>query len=709
MAVLYDYIQTFFIDPSAVNNAKEVILTSVDLWFKRKPSAADNRSNTINPGVTICICEVSPDGSPDVSKIIANSYSHLDWVDVFASTNALAETTFTLPNKISLPTNKFYGICVSYQDSAYQLWSSTQGDKIVMPDGTITNRPSPGQAGKNDGSLFVGTNTNTFRALATTDLKFKVNIAQFTIPSDLSIKAIPKNYEFFTYSSKSETNFINGELAYQNVASETGTINILSGCTVIKGTATSFSSSALDEKYIVVQSASGASSDIRKVTGVVNSTYMTIDRAPTFTDSVGKFKIPPVGRIFYKSSLTNEIYLVDSNANSTNKFVTGNTIYGEQSGAYANIATIFDYSTDTFLPDLEIRNPAGFSTQVKHVFATNTGGTWRVNTSLLTATTVDSLNKLQGYDGYIMSRSNEVANPSFLYANSGAQKSAYLEFTFNPGSTTDTRLFETPVLDEEKLDMFIFQNKINNDTTNEWSNRGRATSKHISTKVNFADERYAEDIKVYLTAYKPSGTDIKVYAKIHNSNDTEPFDDKSWTELDLEDGVGLLSSIANDDDYIELAYGFPQHPPVLKTFNYVATTEVGNSVIATTSDLSANIKSNDLIKIYDPALPNTNYAVGVVSTANSTSITLTDANTITIASVAGSGFSISTLGYNSVLVGSKSTAFNNILNDNVVRYYNRSMVEFDTYDTFSIKIVLTSNSTFVVPRVQDMRAIGVSA
>ena len=715
MAVLYDYIQTFFIDPNAVSNAREVIMVSVDLWFKRKPTQTANRSNTIDPGVTISICETNADGTPNVSRIIQGSQSHLNWTQIYATTNGLAETTFPFQRKINLQTNKFYGICISYHDSDYELWSSTQGDRMVLQDGTITNTPSPGQSGRNDGSLYTGTNTGTFRPIAATDLKFRANIAKFSVPSDLTIKAIPKNYEFFTYSSKSTANFIAGELVYQNVASETGTVNIISGDRNIRGTSTSFNSSALVGHYIVVQSASAASSDVRRVVSVANSTYLTLESPPTFSDASGKFKIAPVGRIMSTYPLQQRIYLTDSSANSSNKFQTGQTFYGDQSGAYANIATIFDYSIDTFVPDIEIRNPVGFSTRVKHVFATNTGGVWRVNSSQLETTQTDpnSINRVTQYDGYIMSRSNEVTYPSNLYDPSGVQKSSYFEFTFASTGTNQnsTYFFETPLLDENKLDIFTFQNDINNDSTNEWTNRGRARSKHVSTKVNFADNRYAEDIRVYLTAYRPSGTDIKVYAKIHNSHDIEPFDDKSWTELDLKDGVGRYSSIANENDYVDLTFGFPAYPPTLRTFsNPYVTTEVGNSVVLTSADLSGSIAPNDLVKIYASTLsPTTNYAVGVVSTANSTAITLVDPNTISSASVAGAGLVIEKLGYNSTLAGSKSTAFNNYLNDNIVRYYNRSMVEFDTYDTFSVKIVFLSNSSFIVPRVQDMRAIGVSA
>jgi hypothetical protein len=37
------------------------------------------------------------------------------------------------------------------------------------------------------------------------------------------------------------------------------------------------------------------------------------------------------------------------------------------------------------------------------------------------------------------------------------------------------------------------------------------------------------------------------------------------------------------------------------------------------------------------------------------------------------------------------------------------MVEFDTFNTFQLKIVMLSNNSYLVPKVDDVRAIGVSA
>ena len=51
-------------------------------------------------------------------------------------------------------------------------------------------------------------------------------------------------------------------------------------------------------------------------------------------------------------------------------------------------------------------------------------------------------------------------------------------------------------------------------------------------------------------------------------------------------------------------------------------------------------------------------------------------------------------------------AFQNSANNNVVRYRNANSAIFDTFKSFSIKIVLTSSTgSNLVPRVKDLRAI----
>jgi hypothetical protein len=88
------------------------------------------------------------------------------------------------------------------------------------------------------------------------------------------------------------------------------------------------------------------------------------------------------------------------------------------------------------------------------------------------------------------------------------------------------------------------QNLINNDTTGEanTSSGGNALAKYITRKITLADGQDAEDIRVYLTAYRPPGSNINVYYKILHREDSDTFDKAKWIPMDSSLETGFASS-----------------------------------------------------------------------------------------------------------------------------------------------------------------------
>ena len=112
------------------------------------------------------------------------------------------------------------------------------------------------------------------------------------------------------------------------------------------------------------------------------------------------------------------------------------------------------------------------------------------------------------------------------------------------------------------------------------------------------------------------------------------------------------------------------------------------------------IANNDLIKIYNPLFPQTNYQVAAVKEANATHITI--GGVVETTNVAGTGYKIDKLKYPNV-------AFNNINNTNISRYYNSTLAEFDAFDSMQVKIVMLADNTYKVPRIDQIQVLGVSA
>jgi hypothetical protein len=81
---------------------------------------------------------------------------------------------------------------------------------------------------------------------------------------------------------------------------------------------------------------------------------------------------------------------------------------------------------------------------------------------------------------------------------------------------------------------------------------GNAATRYMTRRVTLADGFDSGDLRVYLTAYKPVGTEIYVYYKILSGSDSEGFDNKSYQLMTQLGNVNFAS--ANKIDYRELSF-----------------------------------------------------------------------------------------------------------------------------------------------------------
>lgn len=698
----YSLIQTFYADPDIVNGSGEVSLTSLDLYFKFKPNQTRNVSGDVEPGVSVSICEVSND-VPSISKTYVSSLTRKSYNDIFAYSDASTPVSFGFDQPIKLATGRFYGIIVSFEDPAYELWTNKSGDKLVG-----TNIPSPGVNTVKDGKLFFRNNTNVFNDTIDTDLKFNIKCAKFVSSTDTKVY-VNKDYEFFTISGRSGS-FLGGEYVYKDTTPETGRMNVVKGSVDVVGVSTNFDYSEGD-KLIVYGNSS--ITDIVTVSQVVNTTFLTTTSPLPFSNSAAIFLHTPVGVVSYKDDINNKLYLVDSNADTTlGTFGVGNTVIGVDSRATANISSIDVLSVDRIKARANVKTGASSRVDMTMKFTSLNNGTYAYsdnNDENIKLNDIVVYN-IKDYDAQILSRSLEVNNIN-LYSNTdllAERKSWKAEITFTTDSTSGA-IYASPSFEDGILDIYMMQNSTsnNNIVTNsrgdvidsEVVGNGTAKSRHISTKVKFNDDRFAEDVKVFMTAYRPIGTDIKVYTRLYNSADMDAFDDKSWTPLEYTTNISNYSSPDDETDFIEYELGLPQYSessntlPGSFTSTYLGSTLVGNGV-----NPSSYVANNDIVKIYNSLIPE-NYQVVVVQEATNTSLLLS--NEITSNNVVGSGFKVDRIKYPHV-------AFNDITNDNICKYYNSTLAAFDTFDTMQVKIVFVSDNSYITPKVDQVQVIGVS-
>ena len=85
---------------------------------------------------------------------------------------------------------------------------------------------------------------------------------------------------------------------------------------------------------------------------------------------------------------------------------------------------------------------------------------------------------------------------------------------------------------------------------------GALYNKYISRPVVLAEGQDAEDILVVLTAYRPEGTDVPIWIRIQNNEDSDVFSDISWIQLEMVDNTAY-SSVSDRNDFREYTYKFP--------------------------------------------------------------------------------------------------------------------------------------------------------
>ena len=139
---------------------------------------------------------------------------------------------------------------------------------------------------------------------------------------------------------------------------------------------------------------------------------------------------------------------------------------------------------------------------------------------------------------------------------------------------------------------------------------------------------------------------------------------------------------------------------------YLDTSYTG-SVSGTTITISSTegIEDGDALFIYDPDFKEEKNVVVVVDgTPNAGDFEITEDLTNSQMQTGSVQFKISLIDDYSLY-----QAFNNVDDNNIVRYLNGANTIYDYYDSMSVKIVPLSPSKWIVPHIDDISVIGVSA
>lgn len=138
------------------------------------------------------------------------------------------------------------------------------------------------------------------------------------------------------------------------------------------------------------------------------------------------------------------------------------------------------------------------------------------------------------------------------------------------------------------------------------SSGGPALTKYISRLVTLADTFDAGDLRIFVTAYKPVGTDIKVYYKVKNVNDSDSFNNKEYVLMNQYTGSSVYSIKKSFDDVLEYEFRPFAYPNAI---SYSTTTGTFNTfkqfaikVVLTSNDTTVYPVLHDIRAIALPSM-----------------------------------------------------------------------------------------------------------
>lgn len=445
------------------------------------------------------------------------------------STNGLTNATnVKFPSPIFLYNNVQYAFVMHPEavNPNYYLWVSRLGETDINTNTPVTARPMTG-------TMYTTNNNLNWDIVKDMDLTCTAYRANFT--TGVTGQAIigNKGVEKLKLANVSNELTRYGEFLTTGdklTLTANGTINTTDLLIGITSNANSAVVGISGSTYTMSNTnyVSGETLQVRRANGYMTTISGTVNSLNNGRGQLAK----------YKSSANLNLAMLTS---SNGFFAQNDYIRNTTTGDYATITGIdnFRYSLVDFEPGFLNFNKTSISFEMQTYSNTGSVGSY--------FTVSPSENYYFTSEQALYSKSNEIASLS-------GNRSNKVKITM---STLTNYL--SPIVDLTRTHSVYVDNIINNDATGEnGASGGYLANRYISKVITLAEGQDAEDIKVILTAYRPPTTDVRVWIKILNGEDSDTLDSRSWIELSkASDGDTLYSSISNRDDFKEYDFGFP--------------------------------------------------------------------------------------------------------------------------------------------------------
>jgi len=549
--------QTFVIDGSNYPNG--VFLNDIKLFFRTK--ATDNTPVTISIVGTL---NGYPNGSTLDHSIVTLSPSQ---INVSENPHYLDSTTYTQFNfdaPVYIQPNALYAVIIKTNSSSYNLWTASNGDAAIPSSvKNLPTDPTPSVITKIGsapyiGALFVSQNSQTWTADQNQDLMFVLERCVFNITSTPSIQfVVPTKLPQRTLIDQSVGYFLNANSISSSIDAVSNT-NILVDAFNI--TSTDFVPSTTNILYNY------------------NATLATGTSAGQTIITPGKYGTSSVDNLYLNDSQGERILI----ANSSTSF----SLYAQLSSTSDAVSPIIsDAGTTVYALTWNINNCPLSNNLIQLI----SGGT---NYSASPTVTISAPTGASGTQAYASANvsGNVIQSISITTPGSGYITTPTITITDGTGSGASAIIVgETSPAG------------------------GPALAKYVTKKVVLDAGFDSGDMNVYITAYRPVNTDINVYYKILNRNDTQTFESSSWQLMTKINASGTVYSQTRNDLYeyvfapgnAGVDQGFVSYTSTNNGQIYTSFSQFAIKVVLTTTDNTAVPFATDLRVISLPANLNT--------------------------------------------------------------------------------------------------------
>jgi len=502
----------------APDGEEGMFLTSFDIFFEQKHPTL---------GVWFEIREMDSAGKITRNQVPLSEVWYKS-SDIPLSTNGInnpMRVRFSSPIFLYNKTQYAFIIHPEAANPNYYLWVSRLGENDINTNTPVTGRPM-------NGTMYTTNNNLNWDIVPDVDLTCVAYRASFS--TSVVGQAILGNKPVEKFKLANVSNEMAGYGRYISTGDRltltaNGTINTT-------------------DKLVGLTS--GANSSVLSINGTVytmsNTTYINgetlqVRRANAYMTTISANVTGVVNGRGQLNEFRSSANLISMTLTSSNGLFSTNDSVVSPTGEYATIQSIenFRYSVVDFEPSFLSFNKTSINFEMQTYSNVGVSGSYfNIN---------PNENNYLTDERALYSRSNEIA-----YLSSDRSNKIRVSM-----STATNYL--SPVVDLTRTHAVYVDNIINNNATGENGvSGGYLSNRYISKTITLAEGQDAEDMKVVLTAYRPPNTDVRVWVKILNGEDSESLSNKYWIELvKAGNGDATYSSLSDRDDFKEYEFDFP--------------------------------------------------------------------------------------------------------------------------------------------------------